>query len=301
MSSFLRTLALGFAISLAVASARAVDRLEPVHLVFDIDWTLASNIPDSRDLAVYAGDPHFFEVEGKYYRLSNGVPEAINRLLDFNRRLGYEYVKISFFSGGGRARNEALLKKIILDPATGRSAFDVAEKVLSFEDLTDLYPQLPRSADVAFADRYEKNLVLSFKNPERTIAIDDTKKFFRGDLEKSLLWIGETYSDFPTLADVALERAKFPEEKYLPADLAAWETDQNRILIASLELEYALQSELDAAKKGQGAATGAFRDRVQSINRKFTKTELLGRVRRIYPARILRRCSALLAGGGGAN
>lgn len=293
MTSILRILGIALGVLLSGVSARAADRLPPVHLVFDLDWTLISSIPEDADLAAYAGDARFFTVEGKNYRLSNGVAEAINRLLDFNRRVGYEYVKISFFSGGARSRNEAVLKKIVLDPRTGRTAFDTAEKVLSFEDLKDLFPDVAPGEHIGFTDRYRKNLVSYFQELGRTIAIDDVEKFFAGDQAKSLLWIGETYKDFPTFADAALAKAlASPGTKYLPPDFAAWAADQNRILIAALELEYALDSELNAARR-PGVNPEAFRERVQTIHARYRKDELFARLKKIYPHLPLYGCSAL--------
>ncbi|MBS1963751.1 MAG: hypothetical protein JST04_16190 [Bdellovibrionales bacterium] len=298
MASILRVLGIALGVLLSGVPARAAERLPPVHLVFDLDWTLFSIIPEGADLAAYAGDARFFTVEGKNYRLSNGVAEAINRLLDFNRRVGYEYVKISFFSGGTRSRNEALLKKIVFDPDTGRTAFDAAEKVLSFEDLKDLFPDLTADRHVSFTDRYRKNLVSYFKDLERTVAVDDVEKFFVGDQSKSLLWIGETYQDFPTFADAVVAKSLAPPgTKYLPPDFAAWAADQNRILIAALELEYALDSEVAAANR-PGRKPLAFRDRLQAIHARFRKDELLARLKKIYPHLSFFGCGALFRGPG---
>jgi hypothetical protein len=293
MSTVLRTFGLVVAILLAgvfAPSVRAAERLPPVHLVFDIDWTLTSNIPPE-DVAKYAGDPRFFEVGGKYYRFSNGVDVALNRLLEYNRRLGYEYVKISFFSGGTRRRNEALLRKIVLDRRSGKTAFDIAEKILSFEDLDDLYPHLPQGqSEIRFADRYDKNLIQFFKDLNRTIAIDDTERFFQGDETASLLWIGATYADFRTYGEALRAQALTPAREFLPPDFAAWLTDQNRVLLAALQLEYALDSEIAASKSRAGAGKLAFRERVQTVHRKYSKTELFERLKKRLSPTFLNAC-----------
>lgn len=297
MISVLPILLIGLATFLVGTSAPADDRLPPVNIVFDIDWTLTAEITSLDEIADYAGDPRLLEVEGKYYRLSNGVAEAMERLLDFNRRLGYEYVKISFFSGGARTRNEKLLKKILLDPRKGKSAFDIAEKILSFENLRDHYPELPAdSGEVRFADRYEKNLADHFGSLERVIAIDDTKAFFRADHAKSLLWLGETFFHFPTYPDALLARTTNPTRRYLPPDFPSWLADENRIPIAALEIEYALNSELSVRGAGSRSRNFPFRDRLRKIHEKFSKMELFARLKSLYPPPIWNYCPALLLG-----
>ena len=293
MSNVPRTFLLALAISLASGGAFATDRLKPVHLVFDIDWTLVSPLREA-DIALYKGDPRLIEVEGLHYRLSNGADVALRRLLDFNRRLGYDYVKLSFFSGGSRTRNEALLKKIVIDPVTHKTAFDIAEKVLSFENLKDHFPELSHEEKkLEFAERYQKNLGRFFEDLSRTIAIDDTPKFYRGSESKNLLWVGETYSDFPSFVAAASAYAKEPTSKYIPPNFTAWFADQNRVLIAELELESALDSEIRAAERGKAGAT-EFRERVRATHARSTKSELVMRLHAAFAEYLEAFCKALL-------
>ncbi|WP_413578139.1 hypothetical protein ACLVWU_06310 [Bdellovibrio sp. HCB290] len=136
----------------------------PIDVVFDIDWTTFYTIdPDNKNQM----DNKAITVEHKTYRPTDHLGEVLERLLQ------YPDVRISFFSGGGQSRNEALLKAFKLP--SGRSAFDISYKVLSKDNLIEV----STDQSLGFADRYKKNLagVLPGAHVDRTILIDDQVKF----------------------------------------------------------------------------------------------------------------------------
>jgi len=150
--------------------------LSPIHRIYrvvkDLDWTLFYNIPDPR--LVPPGELLVFEGEKglEFYRASDHLPEFIEALL---RLPG---MKISFFSGGGRERNEALLRRIRL--SDGRTALDVAERVFSKPDLT----QVSNDESLRFPQRYKKRPQDLFENIDMTrmVLFDDHPEFADGEL-----------------------------------------------------------------------------------------------------------------------
>ena len=289
-----RILVLSLAISIAAAGARATERLPSVHIVFDLDWTLLSSLPAGGDYSAFAHDPRFFVSEGTAYMITDGVGETIRRLLDFNRRLGYPYVKISFFSGGTRERNLEALRRIVVDEKAGLSAAEIAEKVLSFADLKNRHPEIPLDRRLPFAERWAKDIETPFQDLERTVAVDDTAEFYVGEQRKNLLWLDETYDYYLHYADVEAARARDAGAKYLPPSREAWLYDRNRISIVGLELEYALDAEIAAAKAGRARKT-PFRDRVAKVRKNLAKAKAFAALLAHDPARVFRDCGSLFS------
>lgn len=167
----------------------------PVDVVFDIDLTIVTLVNDGPggDFLADPLDPGKniipiqFEYEGavhtERYRLFEGVTELIERLRKDPR------VRVSFFSGGTEARNEALLRKIHLPD--GSSLWDVASgRVLGRTSMTPT--GVKPSARVR--DRVKKDLRKVNQNIEDVIIVDDIKEFVPESQRGNLLWIGE---DFP--------------------------------------------------------------------------------------------------------
>jgi hypothetical protein len=123
----------------------AVESHAPVDIVFDLDDTLIRWVRAFPDEHL---PPNAIAPDGgalkHSYRVLDGATELLQSLA--NR----PNVRISFFSLGPRLRNEAVLKKVILPD--GRSAWDIAHKVLSDhdatshgeKDLTKINPDLSR-------------------------------------------------------------------------------------------------------------------------------------------------------------
>lgn len=135
------------------------------HLVLDIDWTTFYSVetPGSQKT-----DPQVRTVEGQSYRYTDALPEVLEALL-----LKHPDLKISFFSGGERSRNEALLAQVHLPD--GRSLKDVAYRIFSKEHLLTVSDDPAAS----FSTRFKKDLsrVLPEARPEKTLMIDDQVEF----------------------------------------------------------------------------------------------------------------------------
>lgn len=135
------------------------------HLILDIDWTAFYSLEQP---ASPKHDPQVRIVEGKIYRYTDALPEVIEVLLQKHPDLN-----ISFFSGGERSRNEALLSQVHL--SDGRSLKEIAYRVFSKEHLraTSEDPAAP------FTSRFKKDLSLTLPEapPEKTLLIDDQIEF----------------------------------------------------------------------------------------------------------------------------
>ena len=99
---------------------------EPIHIVFDIDWTLVYPLEEKPNYT----DSQVIQIENKWYRFTDFSGETLEKLSQLPD------VKISFFSGGLAERNRELLSKLILP--SGKSAEQIAFKILNFNDLTEI-------------------------------------------------------------------------------------------------------------------------------------------------------------------
>ncbi len=161
----------------------------PVDVVFDIDLTIVAMVKDGPggDLLADPADPHRGIVNIGYqnerYRVFEGVRELMEKLKKDPR------VRVSFFSGGQEARNEALLKKIRLND--GSSLWDLSQgRVLGRSSLTPTGLVVP----ARIRDRFKKDLTKINPDLADVIIIDDIKEFVPETQRANLLWIGE---DFP--------------------------------------------------------------------------------------------------------
>lgn len=215
---------------------------QPIDIVIDLDWTLIYEITA---VQYRSGDPDYFEFEGKYYRLSDGVREFITVLL---RLPG---VRISFFSGGPEARNDFILRNTFL--FDGRSLREVAFRAL---DLHDLIRMDEAPGDAKFSERFKKNLRLVAADLELdwSILIDDIEKFLVPGQEKNMLWLQRTLDYVEDRRTISRANR---HDKYSPPD------ERTRILERN-KLAWALGMILTAYEHSR--ATGvSFREAVNAI------------------------------------
>lgn len=190
---------------------------EEIHIVFDLDWTIFSNAPDTRPVNL----TRVYWSEGKAYRLQDYVEEVMQALSKNPR------VKISFMSGGVHERNVTLLKQVKLPD--GRSLYDLAYRVLAFDDLTDLYPEVPQ-VQMKFTEKYKKNIEKISKDINQVIIVEDVKDFVLPHQRNSVLHLGNTYEVFESYAEAKALHATTPDRPYVPASLRDWRRDRFRIL-----------------------------------------------------------------------
>ncbi|MES2525465.1 MAG: hypothetical protein V4598_00195 [Bdellovibrionota bacterium] len=184
----------------------------PVDIVFDIDLTIVSLINDrpGGDLLADPSDPtrntvriHHGEID-ETYRVFEGMTELMEKL-ELEQKAGR--VRVSFFSGGTEARNEALLKSIKLK--NGTSLWDLAPgRVLGRSSMTPTGLKPP----ARIREQFKKDLTRINPDLSDVIIIDDIKEFVPESQRGNLLWIGEEFP-FP-------DRTPFPPASVDPELLA---------------------------------------------------------------------------------
>lgn len=184
----------------------------PKHIVFDIDWTITSELGPS-----YKGKgQQVIEVEGKKYFVHDGLEELIEELLE------KKDLKISFFSGGSSSRNHALLKEIKL--SNGKTLEEIAYKILGKEDLTEV---AGAADEKKFFKRYKKDLTKISKDLSNLVMIDDTEHFVLDAIQENhVLWTGKTYDHFDRFAD-ALDSSG----EYIPRTMSEWSFARKKLII----------------------------------------------------------------------
>jgi len=95
---------------------------EKIHIVFDLDWTLIRSLKalETRNIPIDAGQIVTFE--GEKYLVTEGASDLVSNLSDHTN------ISISFYSGGEKARNLAILKQLKLPD--GRSFFNLFQKII---------------------------------------------------------------------------------------------------------------------------------------------------------------------------
>jgi hypothetical protein len=171
------------------------------HIVFDIDWTLTSEVKTDMQ------GPRIISVEGKKYFIMDGVEEFVEDLLS------RKDTKISFFSGGSKERNHVLLQKIKL--SDGRSLEEIAFKILNREDLTTSPGALPTDK---FSVRFKKDLTKISKDLSELIMIDDTENFTLNNRQNEhVIGLGKTYEYLKTF-----QASKEAVGEYVPRSIDEW-------------------------------------------------------------------------------
>ncbi len=182
-----------------------------VDIVFDLDWTSFYTIDP---LDPQQNSEKNIVVEGKIYRPTDYLTRVVETLLKTHPE-----IRISFFSGGEKSRNEALLNSQRL--SDGRSLKDIAYRLLSKEHLT----MVSQNETLKFTVRFKKILDshISDWSSARTILIDDQINFAKPPL-KAVSSLGRTtyQSHFsPENSD----------KKHFPLTKIDWERDRNKALI----------------------------------------------------------------------
>lgn len=219
-----------FLVLLISCAARPVGPRMPAQadlldVVFDLDWTLIGEVKSTTDIPATEILIH----EQDRYRLLPGARELIRSLLAEGR------VRISFFSGGPRERNEAVLKQVMVD---GVSLYDLAYKVLSRTDLTDRSAEV--ESDARFSERYKKDLRLVNTDLTKVIMIDDNDLFAVDENQRrNFIWLGETFENLEQYSHGAtLTMAP----KYRPKNYSAWLGSRLKLPVVDLILKDVLKN-----------------------------------------------------------
>lgn len=189
----------------------ANDSFPDRHVVLDIDWTITAEVdPKSNGNRV-------FEVEGKKYYLNDGVENLLSELLEMKG------MHISFYSGGLRSRNLALLEKIRLK--NGKNAREMAYKILSRDDLIKVDGS---SHDAEFATRFKKDLRKVSEDLSQIILIDDHKDFILNSSQtNNMFWKGKVFSHFDNFGMTKVSN----NVEYTPKNLEEWSFDRKKMMI----------------------------------------------------------------------
>lgn len=189
--------------------------LKSFHLVFDLDWTLVYPLENSPKQP----GPLDVLVEGKWYRIADSTGDVLESLSQLPN------VKIHFFSGGKKSRNLELLKKIRLP--SGKTALDIAQQTLHYDDLTEVDPKAKK-----FSDRWKKDLSKVHSDLERVLLIDDIENFSMPGQEKQLLWTGKTYNFYDQFSSVP----KKSTDKWDPPTREEWLRERNKLIALRNEI-----------------------------------------------------------------
>jgi len=197
------------------------------HVVFDLDWTLVYPLKNT------PSNPGPLEVlvEGKWYRIADGAGELLESLSQ------QPNLQLHFFSGGKKSRNLALLKKI--QAPSGKSAFELASKILSQDDLTDFDPKAEK-----FSDRWKKDLRKIDSDLDRVILVDDIENFSLPGQEKQVLWTGKTYNFYDQFSSVP----KFGREEWDPPNQQEWLREREKLKTIREEISRRWDLELSFSK-----------------------------------------------------
>ena len=188
---------------------------QAIDIVFDLDWTLINPTTEKMAEAV---PENIFRFGHEVYRLTDHTVETLVELHS------QKNVRISFFSGGARERNEAFVKWLYERIHT-RQKNDQFKPylVLSTEHLTTV----STDKNLRFPQRYKKDLSRYF-NILRAILIDDIKNFIMPGQELNEVWLGKTYNDRPRFELKHLENEA--DDAYSAPDEEEWRRDRNKLL-----------------------------------------------------------------------
>lgn len=205
------------------------------HIVFDLDWTLVTPLKQGSEKP-FLHTGRVFVVEGHPYLLKEGMVAILEASL-------LKGMKVSFFSGGKRSRNISLLKMIKL--SNGKSLFDVAYKVLSFSDLSEVSPD----PQLRFSERYKKDLSKIHPELENIIFIEDIPHFAKGQGQRQTAWLGET--TFPKLDGKTIKESQDywksfnVEDRYLPQSIEQDWWQRRKAFLLAYEIEKANRDNFD--------------------------------------------------------
>ncbi len=212
-----------------LASRDPADKAVERHIVFDIDWTIVSEIknPTPADLK----NKRIIEVEGLHYFISDGLEDFIENILNKKE------MRISFYSGGKESRNIKLLSKIKLK--NGKSLFDISYKVLGSNDLV---PVLDAPPGARFAERFRKDLTKVSKDLDQLIMLDDTANFVvdsSDNQREHVFFIGKAFLHFEKYSDVEGQVGE-----YIPKSYDQWLLNRNRLRILNVMFSEAYEESI---------------------------------------------------------
>jgi uncharacterized pyridoxamine 5'-phosphate oxidase family protein len=194
---------------------------ETRHVVFDIDWTIVSELKEGH----FRPSKRIIEVDGKKYFISEGLVEFITNILN------KKDVKISFFSGGKHDRNMELLQKIKL--SDNRSLNEIAYKILSFEDLVSV----DSAVGAPFGQRYKKDLAKVTTELDQLVMFDDVDDFVletKVPQSDNVFFIGSTFEYFESFKDTDGLTGK-----YIPKSYEQWLLNNKKLYILNVAFEQA--------------------------------------------------------------
>lgn len=211
--------------SCAMTSRYPAAKSDELHVVFDIDWTIVSEVKFAKNYKKEKS--RMIEVQGKTYFISHGLESFVQELLSIPG------MKVSFYSGGKKMRNTELLEKIKLKD--GRSLKEVAYKILSYEDLIDV---IGAEETLPFSEKHKKDLTKITKDLDQLIMFDDTADFVVEDsrMQKNYVhFIGKAFEYFESFSDT---QGKSGE--YIPKSFDQWLLNRSRLLVLNMAFREAL-------------------------------------------------------------
>lgn len=194
-----------------------------INIVFDIDYTIVQPATDPLD-------PDVIKIDDELYKVNSWTRDIIESLSRHHN------VRIYFFSGGKKERNEKLLKKIKTN--SGRSLHEFTQDIFSYDDLHQV------AEEGSFSQRLKKNLIPLGLNLDRTILIDDNANFaFKGQ-ERNMLWLGKTYHHYEDFNKSFrdLGNTKVLQE-YIPTSFQQWFVARNKLKFVYELLDDAIVNE----------------------------------------------------------
>lgn len=221
--------------------SRGISSTEVIDLVFDLDWTLVSELIHSGQ---EISSVNRVTVHGLDYRINDWAIEMITEL---SQR---EDVRISFFSGGKESRNTDLLSKLKLADGSGRSFLDIAHKVKSYEDLYEIPTELVNGEK--FTDRFRKDLRKINNNLDRVVLIDDNYRFAINETQRrNILWLGPTYIHYERVKNFPHLPVEADIEQFVPRTQDQWFVARNKLLLMWGLITDSLESGEDFIEKSQ--------------------------------------------------
>lgn len=198
----------------------------PIDVVFDLDHTLITETPSEN---VVRDGRRVFQFGDHFYRLTDHTVEVLRAVH------GNPAYRISFYSGGERERNMAVLSWIYeLVNADGRGSRRPFQ-VLSREDL---HRRPGVGDDARFTQRYGKDLTRIHPSVDlrRAVLIDDAGAFAEPGQERNMLWLEKTYNDRPVYPH------GMPEGPYEASSRAQWLREKHKLAWAYDLLEEAREA-----------------------------------------------------------
>lgn len=200
----------------------------PLHIVFDLDWTLISHIPSSEGPISFP----YFRVGDEVYRFVDGAAEILEDLFERPN------VKVSFFSGGPKYRNEAVLKAL---PIGDLTAYDLAYKIMNRDDLTVLSGVDPDDDTLPFTQRFRKDLRHFDHDLSRVLLIEDNDRFaLNPQQRRSILWLGQTYEHHEYYSALSQSRPEEGTRKFRPPSSEAWYLERQKLVRTWFVIDHAL-------------------------------------------------------------